>query len=164
MIYFDNAATSWPKPEAVRLALNDYFGEAGGNPGRSGHRMSVAAARVVETARESIADFFHADDPSCIVFTHNATHSLNLAIYGLFHREFVRPGDHLPSPHREHYGPRGKSAERDAGVGRTHPEALSGDRLRRSSSPWEAVPELDRQAKGSGGGLVLQYRAKRSRP
>jgi selenocysteine lyase/cysteine desulfurase len=82
MIYFDNAATSWPKPAGVRAALNDYFGEAGGNPGRSGHRMSVAAARVVENAREALAELFHATDPSRVVFTHNATHALNLALYG----------------------------------------------------------------------------------
>ena len=47
-IYFDNAATSWPKPPGVCVALADYLGDAGGNPGRSGHRMSVAAARSVD--------------------------------------------------------------------------------------------------------------------
>ena len=46
MIYFDNAATSWPKPDAVRAAHNEYFADAGGNPGRSGHRRSIAAARL----------------------------------------------------------------------------------------------------------------------
>ena len=102
MIYFDNAATSWPKPDAVRLALNHYFGEAGGNPGRSGHRMSVAAARIVESAREALADLFHANDPSRIVFTHNATHALNLAIYGLSQRGFLKPGDHVITTSVEH--------------------------------------------------------------
>src|SRR5712691_2029038 len=97
MIYFDNAATSWPKPEAVRAALSDYFGEAGGNAGRSGHRMSVAAARIVENAREALAGLFHAGDPSRIVFTHNATHALNLALYGLLH-----PGDHVVTSSVEH--------------------------------------------------------------
>ena len=97
MIYFDNAATSWPKPAPVCAALNDYFGDASGNPGRSGHRMSIAAARVVENARETLADFFHADDPSRIVFTQNATHALNLALYGL-----LRPGDHVVTTSLEH--------------------------------------------------------------
>ena len=96
-IYFDNAATSWPKPAAVRAALDDYFGDAGGNPGRSAHRMSVAAARIVENAREALAELFHANDPSRIVFTQNATHALNLALYGL-----LRPGDHVVTTSMEH--------------------------------------------------------------
>ena len=97
MIYFDNAATSWPKPPAVRAALSEYFGEAGGNPGRSGHRMSVAAARIVETARETVAELLHSNDASRIVFTHNATHALNLALYGV-----LRSGDHVVTTSIEH--------------------------------------------------------------
>jgi len=96
-IYFDNAATSWPKPPAVRDALADYFGEAGGNPGRSGHRMSVAAARLVETGREELAALLNAGDPSRLVFTNNATHALNLALAGL-----LRPGDHVVTTSLEH--------------------------------------------------------------
>lgn len=97
MIYFDNAATSWPKPPTVRAALDDYFGDAGGNPGRSGHRMSIAAARVVENAREALAELFHVIDPGHLVFTQNATHALNLALYGL-----LRPGDHVVTTSVEH--------------------------------------------------------------
>jgi cysteine desulfurase family protein len=96
-IYFDNAATSWPKPPAVATAMNECLEHAGGNPGRSGHRMSVAAARVIENARETVADFFNAKEPSQIVFTQNATHSLNLALYGL-----LRPGDHVVTSGFEH--------------------------------------------------------------
>jgi cysteine desulfurase family protein len=96
-IYFDNAATSWPKPPAVRAALSDYFGEAGGNPGRSAHRMSVAAARVIENARQALAEVFHADDPSRIAFAHNATHALNAALYGV-----LRAGDHVVTTSLEH--------------------------------------------------------------
>ena len=97
MIYFDNAATSWPKPDAVRAAHNEYFADAGGNPGRSGHRMSIAAARLVEGAREYLAALFHVTDPSRIVFTHNATHALNLALSGLLHA-----GDHVITTSMEH--------------------------------------------------------------
>lgn len=97
VIYFDYAATSWPKPAAVRTALNDYFGEAGGNPGRSGHQMSIAAARVVLEAREAVARLFNVSDPGRIVFTKNATEALNLAIYGL-----LRPGDHVVTSSLEH--------------------------------------------------------------
>src|SRR5262249_43739491 len=70
---------------------------AGGNAGRAGHRMSVAAARIVETAREALAELFHAPDPSRIVFTHNATHALNLAISAL-----VCAGDHVVTTSVEH--------------------------------------------------------------
>ncbi len=59
--------------------------------------MSIAAARVIENARETLADFFHAGDPSRIVFTQNATHALNLALYGL-----LRPGDHVVTTSMEH--------------------------------------------------------------
>ncbi|MFQ5923413.1 MAG: aminotransferase class V-fold PLP-dependent enzyme, partial [Anaerolineales bacterium] len=97
IIYFDNAATSWPKPPAVRRALETYFGEAGGNPGRSGHRMSIAAARIVQEARQSLTELFHLEDPARIAFTKNATEALNLAIYGL-----LRPGDHAITTSIEH--------------------------------------------------------------
>jgi len=96
-IYFDNAATSWPKPPEVLAAIADCLAEAGGNPGRSGHRLSIAAARVVEDARELLAALFNAGDPSRIVFTQNATHALNLALYGL-----LRPGDRVVTTSVEH--------------------------------------------------------------
>ncbi len=97
MIYFDNAATSWPKPPEVLAAIAECLADAGGNPGRSGHRLSIAAARLVEEARELLADFFSAGDPSRIVFTQNATHALNVALYGL-----LRPGDHVVTTSVEH--------------------------------------------------------------
>jgi cysteine desulfurase family protein len=96
-IYFDNAATSWPKPPSVREAVDLYFGPAGGNPGRSGHRMSVAAARVVEDARDLLGELFNVDDPGRIVFTKNATEALNIAITGM-----LRPGDHAVTTSIEH--------------------------------------------------------------
>jgi len=96
-IYFDNAATSWPKPAPVCAALRDYLGDAGGNPGRSGHRMSVAAARIIENAREGLAELLNVSDPSRIVFTQNATHALNLALYGL-----LQTGDHVVTTSIEH--------------------------------------------------------------
>jgi cysteine desulfurase family protein len=97
MIYFDNAATSWPKAPEVLAAMAQCLAEAGGNPGRSGHRLSIAAARVVEETRELLADLFNAGDPSRIVFTQNATHALNVALYGLLHS-----GDHLVTTSVEH--------------------------------------------------------------
>ena len=97
IIYFDNAATSWPKPPEVRAALDDYFGPAGGNPGRSGHRMSIRAAQTVEGARDEIAELLGVDDPTRIVLTKNATEGLNLAIYGV-----LQPGDHAITTSIEH--------------------------------------------------------------
>jgi cysteine desulfurase family protein len=96
-IYFDNAATSWPKPPEVLAAIAECLAEAGGNPGRSGHRLSIAAARVVEQTRQLLAELFNTDDPSRIVFTQNATHALNVALYGL-----LRPGDHVVTTSVEH--------------------------------------------------------------
>jgi cysteine desulfurase/selenocysteine lyase len=97
VIYFDNAATSWPKPPAVTEAMTHYMNEIGANPGRSGHRLAVEAARVVYTARESVADLFHVADPLRIVFSANATEALNLALNGL-----LRPGDHAVTSSIEH--------------------------------------------------------------
>ena len=59
MIYLDHAATSWPKPREVFEAMADFLEKAGGNPGRSGHRLSISAARVVFQAREAIAELLH---------------------------------------------------------------------------------------------------------
>ena len=97
MIYFDNAATSWPKPPAVAAAVHEQLTTGGGNPGRSGHRLAVGAARVVEEAREALAGLFHVEDPSRIAFAHNATHALNVALAGL-----LRPGDRVVTTAIEH--------------------------------------------------------------
>jgi cysteine desulfurase/selenocysteine lyase len=97
IVYLDNAATSWPKPDPVKDAVAEYFGSAGGNPGRSGHRMSVGAARVVEGTRDSLAELFGIDDPGRIALAKNATEALNIAIYGL-----VAPGDHVVTSSIEH--------------------------------------------------------------
>ena len=97
MIYLDNAATSWPKPPEVLKAMTDVLENAGGNPGRSGHRLSIKAARLIYNAREDIATFFNAGDPMRVIFTSNATHSLNMAISGL-----LKPGDHVVTGSMEH--------------------------------------------------------------
>lgn len=81
MIYFDNAATSYPKPESVLKAVNGAVVKYGGNPGRSGHKMSLESSEAVYSVRETAADMFGAQ-PENIVFTLNCTHSLNLAIKG----------------------------------------------------------------------------------
>jgi len=97
MIYFDNAATSWPKPPGVAEAMVHYLDQVGANPGRSGHRLSVEAGRIVYGAREAVASLFHAPDPLRVVFTANVTEALNLALLGL-----LRPGDHVVTSSMEH--------------------------------------------------------------
>jgi len=83
MIYLDNPATSWPKTHQVKAAMNRFMEEVGANPGRSGHSLSIEAARIVYEARESLSVLFHVKDSSRIVFTLNATESINLALKGL---------------------------------------------------------------------------------
>lgn len=97
MIYFDNAATSFPKPPSVSEAMTRFMSTVGANPGRSGHRLSVEAARIVYDAREKIAQLLNAVDPMRIAFTANATEALNLALFGL-----LKPGDHVITSGMEH--------------------------------------------------------------
>jgi cysteine desulfurase family protein len=97
IIYFDHAATSWPKPPCVSDAMQRFMAETGANPGRSGHSMSVDAARVVFETREAVAEFFGLDDSANVAFAINATHALNIAICGL-----VSPGDHVITTSMEH--------------------------------------------------------------
>lgn len=97
MIYLDNAATTWPKPETVIEAMTACLREAGANPGRGGHRMSLAAGRIILETRELLAELIKAENAVRVVFTGNATESLNLAIKGV-----LRPGEHVITSAMEH--------------------------------------------------------------
>jgi len=97
MIYLDNAATSWPKPPEVIKAMADVLGHAGGNPGRSGHALSIKAARVMYDTREDIARFFNSGNPQRVIFTTNATHAINIVLRGL-----LKPGDRVVVTSMEH--------------------------------------------------------------
>lgn len=97
MIYLDNAATSFPKPKDVWQALEDHWFNKGGNPGRSGHRLSLEAGRVVIQAREALAELFHGEKSEQIVFAANATDAINMAFRGV-----LRPGDHVITTGMEH--------------------------------------------------------------
>ena len=97
MIYLDSAATSWPKPPGVVEAMTHFLTEVGANPGRSGHRLSIEASRVVYAAREAVAELFNAPDPLRVVLAANVTEGLNLALRGL-----LRPGDHVITSSMEH--------------------------------------------------------------
>jgi cysteine desulfurase/selenocysteine lyase len=97
MIYLDNAATSWPKPPGVAQAMVNFLEQVGGNPGRSGHRSSIEAARILFHTREEVASLFHAGDPLRVIFSLNATHAINYALKGL-----LKPGDSVITTSMEH--------------------------------------------------------------
>ena len=97
MIYFDNAATSWPKPPGVVEAMVHFMEAVGGNPGRAAHSRAVESGRIVYGAREAVGELFNAPDPLRIVFGKNATEALNVALWGL-----LRPGDHVVTSSMEH--------------------------------------------------------------
>lgn len=97
MIYFDNAATSWPKPPGVVEAMTRFMDNVGANPGRSGHHLSVEAGRIVYEARELVAELFNVADPLRVVFGANVTEALNLALRG-----YLRAGDHVVTSSMEH--------------------------------------------------------------
>lgn len=96
-IYLDNGATSFPKPPTVAAAMSHFMLAVGGSAGRSGHRLSQEAARVVFECREALATLFGAPEARRIVFTLNATQALNTAIYGI-----LRPGDRALATSMEH--------------------------------------------------------------
>lgn len=96
--YLDNAATTWPKPEPVYQHMDKFFRAYGVNPGRAGHELAVEAEKMIVETRGLLARFFNFDgDPQRVVFTQNATDSLNIALFGLLHQ-----GDHVISTRIEH--------------------------------------------------------------
>lgn len=97
VIYLDHAATSWPKPNSVLEAMRHSMLEEAANPGRGGHRMAIAAGRVLMRTRMELARLFGISNPSDIAFMPNTTAALNQAIKGL-----LRPGDHVIATMIEH--------------------------------------------------------------
>ncbi len=97
MIYLDNAATSFPKPETVYEALDRFARTSLANPGRAGHRMAIAAEGQLDAGRNALNRFFRGEAPERWIFTLNGTDGLNIAIKGI-----VRPGDHVVTTDLEH--------------------------------------------------------------
>ena len=97
MIYFDNAATTYPKPKRVYEAMSKAMERYGANPGRSGHKLSIETAVQVYEAREAAASMFNAESAEDVVFTSNCTHALNFALKGVLKR-----GDHVIISDLEH--------------------------------------------------------------
>jgi cysteine desulfurase family protein len=99
LIYLDNAATSWPKPDKVYEFMTDFYRECGVNPGRSGFDKAIEAGNIVEDLRLRLTRFFNGDQavPERLCFTYNATDALNLIIQGL-----LQSGDHVVTTNVEH--------------------------------------------------------------
>lgn len=97
MIYLDNAATSWPKPEIVYQAMEKFLREKGGNPGHGSHSLATAAKQAIEEVRTLVARFINAPARERVIFTLNCTESINIGIKGL-----LKPGDHVITSSLEH--------------------------------------------------------------
>lgn len=114
MIYLDNAATSFPKPDCVCLEMYRCMREYCANPGRGGHALSLKAGMAVNRARETVCRLFNIRDPMRLAFTKNATEAINIAIKGL-----VFPGCHVITTAMEHNAVMRplRTLERDMGIG-----------------------------------------------
>ncbi|MGD9684629.1 MAG: aminotransferase class V-fold PLP-dependent enzyme [Candidatus Obscuribacterales bacterium] len=100
-IYFDNAATSFPKPEPVFRAIDHYLRHAG-NPGRGGHSFSLAGARAIFEARESIAQFLGIAETERLLFTPGCTESINIVLKGMVRQGKLSRGDRVVTTNMEH--------------------------------------------------------------
>lgn len=97
MIYLDNAATTFPKPNTVIDSMSDFMRTTMANPGRSGHKMSTQTNKMILETRMKLAKVIGAKNPLQIAFTKNASEALNMAIMGL-----LKQGDHVVSSMMEH--------------------------------------------------------------
>ncbi|MCI4445203.1 MAG: aminotransferase class V-fold PLP-dependent enzyme [Candidatus Aminicenantes bacterium] len=97
IIYLDNGATSYPKPEEVYKFMDYFYRNFGVNPGRSGYDLCLEAGEMVENTRKMLTEFFNGDDPNRLCFGYNSTDALNLIISGL-----LEPGDQAITTTIEH--------------------------------------------------------------
>lgn len=99
LIYLDNAATVWPKPEGVYKFAMDFYRKTGVNPGRSGFDLAIEAGNILEDLRQRLTIFFGGDagSPERLCYTYNATDALNLVIQGI-----LSQGDHVVTTNLEH--------------------------------------------------------------
>ena len=97
LIYLDNAATSFPKPEDTYVFMDRFYRSHGVNPGRSGYDLCMEAGQLVDDTRKLLTAFFNGTDPNRLVFSYNSTDALNLALFGMIGR-----GDHVVTTALEH--------------------------------------------------------------
>jgi len=97
LIYLDNAATSYPKPDEVYTFMDSFYRSFGVNPGRSGYDLCMETGALVDTTRKMLADFFNGNDSNRLCFSYNSTDALNLIIFGM-----LKQGDHAITTMLEH--------------------------------------------------------------
>jgi len=97
MIYLDNAATTYPKPQEVYDFMYEFYQKHGVNPGRSGYDATLQTEEVVYSTRKMLMEFFNGKNPNHLTFSYNASDSLNMIIMGM-----VEKGDHVVSTNLEH--------------------------------------------------------------
>ena len=99
LIYFDNAATAWPKPEQVYRFMDQFYRTHGVNPGRSGYDLAIETGSLLDRLRKRMTKFFGGDEDASdrLIFSYNVTDALNLIIPGL-----VSSGDHIVTTNLEH--------------------------------------------------------------
>ena len=97
MIYLDNSATSYPKPRCVLDGVNDAFKLYGANPGRGSYKMAMDTSEQIYNCRKIISEYFHLPYAENVVFTHNCTTALNMAIKGI-----AKKGSHFVISNLEH--------------------------------------------------------------
>jgi cysteine desulfurase family protein len=97
LIYLDNGATSYPKPDEVYAFMDSFYRSFGVNPGRSGYDLCMETGALVDTTRKMLADFFNGNDPNRLCFSYNSTDALNLIIFGM-----LKQGDHAITTTVEH--------------------------------------------------------------
>ncbi len=97
LIYLDNGATSFPKPEEVYEFMDTFYRNYGVNPGRSGYDLCLEAGEIVENTRKMLTNFFNGDDPNRLCFSYNSTDALNLIINGM-----LKEGDHAITTTLDH--------------------------------------------------------------
>ena len=95
LIYLDNGATSYPKPDEVYAFMDHFYRNFGVNPGRSGFDLCMEAGETVENTRKLLVDFFNGKDPDRLCFSYNSTDALNLIIFGMLEK-----GDHAITDRR----------------------------------------------------------------
>src|SRR5947209_12360487 len=137
MIYLDNAATSFPKPESVYQALDRFARHDLANPGRAGHKMALAAERALDDARHRLNQLFHGAAPERFVFTLNCTDALNMAFKGV-----LNDGAHVITTDLEHNSVSRplRQMELDGRIALTRPHADGGgtidpDAIRQAITP-----------------------------
>ncbi len=97
LIYLDNSATTFPKPDVVYDFMIDFYRKHGVNPGRSGFDAAIETEEVVHDTRKMLTELFNGDDPNRLTFSYNASDSLNMILQGL-----AEPGDHVITTMLEH--------------------------------------------------------------